>query len=147
MVPKIAKKPQKTGLSNTSSSGVCQYHTQGPHQLVRNTLLHPSIYGDLTACYSRGLNLKRLKAQCKSRRLKVGGKKSDLVSHLENDDSQQVSRWVLSSFGNNWLNWHSFKDPCIGAFFKFSFSCLGESWCSSHNKPYTNGVSASVNAS
>ena len=36
--------------------------------------------------YSSRLKLSQLKAQCKERLLKVGGKKAELVSRLENDD-------------------------------------------------------------
>ena len=40
--------------------------------------------------YSGGLKLQQLKVQCKARGLKIGGKKAELVGHLENDDRQKV---------------------------------------------------------
>ncbi|KAF8814965.1 hypothetical protein BYT27DRAFT_7081092 [Phlegmacium glaucopus] len=55
----------------------------------------------MACCYSNGFKLDELKIQCRARKLKVGGKKSDLVSRLENDDSRQASRCVLSASGND----------------------------------------------
>ena len=47
--------------------------------------------------YSSKLKLGQLKAQCRDRGLKVGGKKGELVSRLEDEDRQlQVSRYILS---------------------------------------------------
>jgi hypothetical protein len=48
----------------------------------------------ITYC-SGGLKLQQLKAHCKARGLKVGGKKAELVGRLKNDDRQKVSRCVL----------------------------------------------------
>ena len=42
------------------------------------------------AYYSGGLKLQQLKAQCKARGLKIGGKKVELVGRLENNDRQKV---------------------------------------------------------
>jgi hypothetical protein len=42
--------------------------------------------------YSGGLKLQQLKAQCKSRGLKVGGKKVELMGRLEKNDRQKGSR-------------------------------------------------------
>ena len=45
--------------------------------------------------YSGGLKLQQLKTLCKARGLKVGGKKTELVGRLENDDKQKALRCVL----------------------------------------------------
>ena len=48
------------------------------------------------------LKLGQLKARCKERGMKVGGKKGDLVSRLENEDQRlQVSRYILAASGLN----------------------------------------------
>jgi hypothetical protein len=42
--------------------------------------------------YSKGLKVEQLKAQCKARKLKVGGKKGELISRLESDDNSRRDR-------------------------------------------------------
>ena len=87
-----------------SALGPCtlRQHMPGFCKLVRH-LIHASIQvyfkynGWLITYYSGGLKLQQLKAQCKSQGLKVGGKKIELVSHLENDDRQKMLSCVLLS--------------------------------------------------
>jgi hypothetical protein len=48
--------------------------------------------------YSSKLKMGQLKARRRERGLKVGGKKGELVSRLENEDRRlQVSRYIIST--------------------------------------------------
>ena len=60
--------------------------------------------------YSSKLKMGQLKAQCRERGLKVGGKKGEMVTRLENDDQQlqesSCHRCVMSTWCFSDGNWH-----------------------------------------
>jgi len=74
-----------------SSSCQCQCHRcHAGRWLVRQLFTSMVELGIvLTVCFSKGFKLEQLKAQCRAHKLKVGGRKNELVSRLENDDSRQ----------------------------------------------------------